>query len=107
MTTHQKRNKGKILKKKNLYSKEDSSSFDEYDSDSDSRRVIFMAFEEIIENMNHNLLSVSKMCDHGNTFIFNSKECEISEEGLDILVEIATRTPNNMYILNKIGKECC
>ena len=46
---HQKINKGKFLKKKNLYSKEDSSSSDEDDSDNDSRKVLFMAFEENIE----------------------------------------------------------
>ena len=47
---HHKINKGKLLKKKSLYSKEDSSRFDEYDSDNDSRRVIFMELEETIEN---------------------------------------------------------
>ena len=38
------------MKKKNLYSKEDNSSSDEDDSDNDSRKVLFMAFEENIEN---------------------------------------------------------
>jgi hypothetical protein len=42
------------LKKKNIYSKEDSSSSDEDDSDSDSRKMIFMAFEENIENNEDN-----------------------------------------------------
>ena len=37
------------MKKKNLYSKEDSSSSDEDDSDNDSRKVLFVAFEENIE----------------------------------------------------------
>jgi hypothetical protein len=27
----------------------------------------------LVENMKHNLLSVSQMCEHGNTLIFNSK----------------------------------
>ena len=41
----------------------------------------------LIENMRHNLLSVSQMCDQGHILIFNSKECEIREEGLDRLVD--------------------
>ena len=53
----------------------------------------------LIENMKHNLLSVSQMCDQGHILIFNSKEHEIRKEGLDKLVETTTRTPNNIYIL--------
>ena len=47
---YQKKHKRKCLKRKNLYSKEDSSSFDEDDSDSDWGKVLFMEFEEQIEN---------------------------------------------------------
>ena len=61
----------------------------------------------LIENMKHNLLSVSQMCDQGHTLIFNSKECEIREEGLDKVVATIARTPNNFYILNEIRKESC
>jgi hypothetical protein len=56
----------------------------------------------LVENLKRNLLSVSQMCDQGYTRIFNSKEYEIGKEGLGILVAIATRTPNNIYILNEI-----
>ena len=35
----------------------------------------------LVENMNHNLLSVGQMCDQGHTIIFNSKKCEI-EKGM-------------------------
>ena len=45
-----KRYKGSWLKKKNLYSREDSSSSDEDNSDSDSGKVLFMAFEDKVEN---------------------------------------------------------
>jgi hypothetical protein len=34
----------------------------------------------LVENMKHNLLSVSQMCDKGHRLIFNSKECEIRKE---------------------------
>jgi hypothetical protein len=56
---HQKRekerNKGIFLEKKNLDSKDNSSSSNEgYDSDSDSRRVLFMALETQEENTKNN-----------------------------------------------------
>ena len=38
------------MKKKNLYSREDSSSFNEDDSGSDSGKVLLMEFKEQIEN---------------------------------------------------------
>ena len=47
-------NKDIFLKKKNLYSKEDSSSLDEDDSDNDLRKVVFMVFEENIKNNEDN-----------------------------------------------------
>ena len=31
----------------------------------------------LVEKMNHNLLSVGKMCDQGHTILFNSTKCEI------------------------------
>ena len=47
------------------------------------------------------------MCDQGHILIFFSKDCEIRKEGSNRLVATATRTPNNIYILNEIGKEIC
>ena len=38
------------MKKNNLYTREDSSSSDEDGSDSDSGKVLFLEFEEEIEN---------------------------------------------------------
>jgi hypothetical protein len=61
----------------------------------------------LVENMKHNLLSVSQMCDQGHTLLFDSKKCEIRKEGLGKLVATTMRTPNNIYILNEIGKERC
>ena len=43
--------------------------------DASAKNVLF------IENMKHNLLSVSQMCDQGYILIFNSKECEIGKKG--------------------------
>ena len=31
----------------------------------------------LVENMNHNLLSVGQMCDKGHIILFNSTKCEI------------------------------
>jgi hypothetical protein len=61
----------------------------------------------LIENMKHNMLSVSQMCDQGDALLFNSKKCEIRKERLGILVATTIRTSNNTYILNEIGKERC
>ena len=47
---YQKRHKGNWLKKKNIYSIEDSSSSDEDESDSHSGKVLFMVFEDKDEN---------------------------------------------------------
>ena len=33
----------------------------------------------LVENMNHNLLSVGQMCDQGHTILFNSTKFEIKE----------------------------
>ena len=59
--------------------------------------------------MKHNLLSVIQMCDQGCILIFSSKDCEIRKEVTNILVAMTARTPNNIYILNDIGKKenCC
>ena len=47
------------------------------------------------------------MCDQGHILIFSSKDCEIRKEGTNRLVATTARTPNNIYILNDIGKESC
>jgi hypothetical protein len=60
-----------------------------------------------VEDMKHNLLSVSKMCDQGHTLQFDLEKCEIRKEGSDKLVKTMIKTPNNIYVLNEIGKERC
>jgi hypothetical protein len=56
----------------------------------------------LVENMKHNLLSVSQMCDQGHTLLFNSNKCEIRKEGSSRFVEKIIKTSNNIYILNDI-----
>ena len=61
----------------------------------------------LIENMKHNLLSVSQMCDQGHVLMFTSKDCKIRREGLRKLVATASRTPINIYMLDEIKRERC
>ena len=44
----------------------------------------------LVENMNHNLLSVGKMCDQGNTILFNSTKCEIRKGRYGEIVAISS-----------------
>jgi hypothetical protein len=61
----------------------------------------------LVENMKHTLVSVIQMGDHEHRLIFDSKKCEIRKEGSRKLVATTISTPNNIYILNEIGKERC
>ena len=61
----------------------------------------------LIENMKHNLLSVSQMCDQGHILTFTSKDCKIWREDSGKLVATASRTPNNIYMLDEIKRERC
>jgi hypothetical protein len=62
----------------------------------------------LIEDMKHNLLSVSQMCDQGHILAFDSKKCEIRKKKLGRLVATMLRSPNNIYILDEIrGEKCC
>ena len=53
----------------------------------------------LVKNLKPNILSVSQTCDQGHICIFDSKKCEIKRKYLGKLVEIAMRTPSNVYIL--------
>jgi hypothetical protein len=59
----------------------------------------------LVEDLNHNLLSVSKMCDQGYTLTFDSRKCKIRENNSGRLVATATRRPNNIYILDMKKRE--
>jgi hypothetical protein len=61
----------------------------------------------LVEDMKHNLLSVSKMCDQGHKLIFNSQKCEIRKQGSRKLVATVVRTSRNIYVLSEIGNEKC
>jgi hypothetical protein len=54
----------------------------------------------LVEDLKHNLLSVSKICDQGYTLTFDSQKCKIRENNSGRLVATATRRPNNIYVLD-------
>jgi hypothetical protein len=60
----------------------------------------------LVENMEHNLLSVSQTCDKGNLMIFDSKQCQIRDVKTNQLVGTTTRTSNNIYILDEKDENC-
>jgi hypothetical protein len=60
-----------------------------------------------VEDLKHNILSVSQMCDQGHTLTFDSQECKIRKENSGKLVAKEIRTPNNVYILDEINGEKC
>jgi hypothetical protein len=61
----------------------------------------------LVEDMKHNLLSVSQLCDQVHKVTFDSEKCEIRKEVSGKLGGIATRTSNNIYVLSEIGNEKC
>jgi hypothetical protein len=61
----------------------------------------------LVEDMKHNLLSVSQMCDQGHKVTFYSQKCEIIKEGSEKLIAIAVRTSRNIYVLSEVGNEKC
>jgi hypothetical protein len=61
----------------------------------------------LVEDMKHNIVSVSQMCDQGHKVTFDSQKCEIRKEGSGKLVAIAAKTSSNTYVLSEIGNEKC
>ena len=59
----------------------------------------------LVEDLKHNLLSVSKMCDQGYTLTFDYRKCKIRENNSGRLVATATRRPNNIHILDMKKRE--
>jgi len=60
----------------------------------------------LVENMNHNLLSVGQMCDQEHTMRFNSTKCEIRKGRDGKIVATTSRAPNDIYVLDEATKAC-
>ena len=56
----------------------------------------------LVDGLKHNLLSVSQICDQGHKLVFSTKDCEIRNSVFGKLVAKGVRTPDNIYVLNKI-----
>jgi hypothetical protein len=62
----------------------------------------------LVEDMKHNLLSVSQICDQGHKVTFDSQKCEIRKDGSGKLIATTTRTSSNIYVLSETGNgKCC
>eukprot|EP00253_Pinus_taeda_P019672 PITA_19672 len=61
----------------------------------------------LVDGLKHNLLSVSQICEQGHKVVFNTKECEIRNSTSGKLMTKGVRTPDNIYILNKIQENKC
>ena len=59
-----------------------------------------------VDDLKHNLLSVSQMCDQRNEVVFRSNICVVRELDTRETMIKGTRTPNNLYIL-KGGQQQC
>jgi hypothetical protein len=55
----------------------------------------------LVENLKHNLLSVSQVCDRGCEVVFTSKDCKIKSVDSGKLVAKGIRTENNVYVLKE------
>ena len=60
----------------------------------------------LVEDMEHNLLSVIQICDKGNYMIFYSKNCQIKDVKTNRLFGTTARTPSNIQILDEKKEDC-
>jgi hypothetical protein len=61
----------------------------------------------LVEDMKHNILSMSQMCDQVHNVTFDSQKCEIRKEGSRKLIATAGRNSRNIYALSEIGNKKC
>jgi len=61
----------------------------------------------LVDGLKHNLLSVSQIYDQVHKVVFSTKDCEIRNSASGKLVAKGVRTPDNIYILNKIQENKC
>jgi hypothetical protein len=61
----------------------------------------------LLEDLKHNLLSVSQVCDRGCEVFFTSKDCRIKTVDSGQLVAKGIRKENNVYVLKEEEEEEC
>jgi hypothetical protein len=60
----------------------------------------------LVEDLKHNLLSVSQVCDRGCEVVFTSKDYKIKTVDSGQLVAKGIRIENNVYVLKEEEVEC-
>jgi hypothetical protein len=60
----------------------------------------------LLDELKHNFLSVSQMCDRGCEVVFTSKDCNIKSVNSRQVVAKCIRTDNNVYVLKEDREEC-
>lgn len=58
-----------------------------------------------VKGLNHNILSVSQMCENGYNVVFQDDGCEI-QKGSKIVIAVGKRSGGNMYLLEGATKHC-
>jgi len=61
----------------------------------------------LVEDVKHNLLSVSQICDQVHTLVFYSQKFEIRSENSSRTVGTPIGNPNYIYILDEVKGERC
>ena len=59
-----------------------------------------------VDDLKHNVLSVSQMCDQGNELVFRSNGCVVCEIDIGETMIKGTRTPDNLYLLKRGQQQC-
>jgi hypothetical protein len=59
-----------------------------------------------VDGLNHNLLSVSQICDKGCEVTFISKNCKIKIVNIGDPIAKGVRTENNVYVLKEDKEKC-
>jgi hypothetical protein len=59
-----------------------------------------------VDSLEHNIISVSQVCDRGCEVVFTSKDCRIKSMNSGQLVAKGIRTEYNVYVLKEEKEEC-
>lgn len=60
----------------------------------------------LVDYMNHNFISVGRMCDQGHTMLFNSKKCAMRKGKFGKIVATTSRASNDIYIFDETPNGC-
>ena len=58
----------------------------------------------LMEGLQHNLLSISQLCDKGNKVVFDSQSCKVINDKSNQIILTRSRTKGNIYIIEECGE---